>query len=198
MHGLASMSKTLIIAINVKIPAYLVLENSNNRVYNIHHKNTFVLMSWTLGGGCMKEPIYFIVDSSVLPEVFSKVIETKALLRTGRAKTINEAVKLAGISRSAFYKYKEYVFPFYETNKMRLVSITLMLEHVPGVLSKVLDAIAEAQGSILTINQNIPINDVALVSISFETAKMQKDVEELLIEIKGTPGVKSLNIVSRE
>jgi len=146
----------------------------------------------------VKEPIYYIVNASVLPEVFSKVIETKALLRTGRAKTINEAVRTAGISRSAFYKYKDYVFPFYETNKMKLVSIALMLEHIPGVLSKVLDAIAEVDGSILTINQNIPINEVAMVSISFETANMKKDVEELILEIESIPGVKSLNIISRE
>lgn len=146
----------------------------------------------------MKEPIYYIVNASVLPEVFSKVIETKALLRTGRAKTINEAVRTAGISRSAFYKYKDHVFPFYETNKMKLVNIALMLEHIPGVLSKVLDTIARVDGSILTINQNIPINEVAMVSISFETAKMNKDVEELILEIESIPGVKSLNIISRE
>jgi chorismate mutase len=146
----------------------------------------------------MKEPVYYIVDSSVLPEVFSKVIETKALLRTGRAKNINQAVKIAGISRSAFYKYKDYVYPFYETNKMKIATITLLLEHTPGVLSKVLDAIAKAQGSILTINQNIPINDVAMVSISFQTAGINKDVEELLNDIRKIPGVNSLSIVSRE
>ena len=146
----------------------------------------------------MKEPVYYIVNSSVLPEVFSKVIETKALLRTGRAKNVNQAVKMAGLSRSAFYKYKDYVFPFYETNKMKIATITLLLEHMPGVLSRILDTIATAQGSILTINQNIPINDVAMVSISFETARINKDVEDLLMEIKNIPGVHSLSIVSRE
>ena len=145
----------------------------------------------------MKEPVYYIVNSSVLPEVFSKVIETKALLRTGRAKNVNQAVKMAGLSRSAFYKYKDYVFPFYETNKMKIVTITLLLEHMPGVLSRILDTIATAQGSILTINQNIPINDVAMVSISFETARINKDVEDLLMEIK-ISRVHSLSIVSRE
>lgn len=146
----------------------------------------------------MKEPVYYIVNSSVLPEVFSKVIETKALLRTSRAKNINEAVKMAGISRSAFYKYKDYVYPFYETNKMKIATITLLLEHTPGILSRILDAIAGAQGSILTINQDMPINDVATVSISFETAQINKDVEDLLIEMKNIPGVNNLSIVSRE
>ena len=150
------------------------------------------------GGDCVKEPNFYIVNSSVLPEVFSKVIETKALLRTGKAKTVNQAVNMAGISRSAFYKYKDYVYPFYETNKMKIVTITLLLEHIPGVLSKILDAIARAQGSILTINQNIPINDVAMVSISFETGRINKDVEELLIDIRKIPGVNNLSIVSRE
>lgn len=146
----------------------------------------------------MKEPVYFIVNSSVLPEVFTKVIDTKALLRTGRAKTINQAVKMAGISRSAYYKYKDYIYPFYETNKMKIVTITLLLEHIPGVLSKILDTIATAQGSILTINQNIPINGVAMLSISFETGKINKDVEKLLMDIEKIPGVNSLNIVSRQ
>ncbi len=146
----------------------------------------------------MKEPVFYIVNSSVLPEVFSKVIETKALLRTGRAKNINQAVKMAEISRSAFYKYKDYVYPFYETSKMKMATIALLLEHKPGVLSKILDTIAKARGSILTINQNIPINDIAMVSISFETAQISKNVEDLLIEIKNIPGVNNLNIVSRE
>jgi chorismate mutase len=146
----------------------------------------------------MKEPVYFIVDSSVLPEVFSKVIEVKALLRTGKAKTINSAVKMAGISRSAYYKYKDFVFPLFEANKTKLITITLLLEHIPGVLSTVLDAIASANGSILTINQNIPVNEVAMVSISFETGKMNKDVDKLLTDIKAVPGVSELNVISRE
>lgn len=146
----------------------------------------------------MKEPVYYIVDSTVLPEVFNKVIEVKALLETSRAKTVNEAVKMIGISRSAYYKYKDYVFPFYETNKMKLATISLLLEHAPGVLSSVLDAIAGAKGSVLTINQNIPINGIAMVSISFETGMINKDAEDLLMEIKQLPGVKQLDIVSRQ
>jgi len=146
----------------------------------------------------MKEPVYFIVDSAVLPDVFNKVIETKALLGTGRVKTINEAVRIVGISRSAYYKYKDYVFPFYEKNKMKLVTVSLLLEHVPGVLSNVLDAIANAEGSILTINQHMPIDGAAMVSISFETGMINKDAEELLMEIRQFPGVKRMDIVSRE
>lgn len=146
----------------------------------------------------MKEPLYFIVDSSVLPEVFIKVIEAKALLRTAKAKTVNEAVKMVGISRSAYYKYKDHVFPFYEKSKIKLVTVSLLLEHRPGVLCKILDAIARANGSILTINQDIPVNGVAIVSISFETGMIKKDVEELLLEIKELPGVKRMDIVSRE
>ncbi len=146
----------------------------------------------------MKEPVYYIVNSSVLPDIFNKVMETKALLETGKAKTVNDAVKIAGISRSAYYKYKDYVFTFYERNKIKLVTISLMLEHVPGVLSSILDAIARARGSILTINQNIPMNGIAMVSISFETGLMDKDVEELLLEINHLPGVKQMDIVSRQ
>src|SRR5690554_2529792 len=111
---------------------------------------------------------FLIVDPKVLPEIFTKVIQAKDLLRSGEAKNIQQAVSQIGISRSAFYKYKDSVFPFYEKNKTKVVTIALLLSHESGVLSKVLDTIAKAKGNILTINQNIPNHGVANVTISFE------------------------------
>ena len=54
-----------------------------------------------------KTPNYFIVEASALPEVFLKVAEAKRLLETGEVDTVNLAARRVGISRSAFYKYKE-------------------------------------------------------------------------------------------
>ena len=48
-----------------------------------------------------------LVDAGVLPEVFGKVLEAKEHLQSGRAATAAEAARMAGISRSAFYKYKD-------------------------------------------------------------------------------------------
>ena len=104
---------------------------------------------------------FLVVNTEVLPDIFVKVIKTKDLLRTGEAKNIQQAVKQVGLSRSAFYKYKDAVFPFYEKNKTKVITIALLLKHEAGILSNVLDTIAKAKGNILTINQNIPNHGVA-------------------------------------
>ena len=116
-----------------------------------------------------QEPIFFLVDSAILPEVFSKVIEVKKILSTGKVKTVNDAVKEVGISRSAFYKYRDYVFPFYETSRGKVITLFFVVEDFSGILSSIINIIAEANANILTINQNIPINGLADVTISIET-----------------------------
>ena len=73
-----------------------------------------------------KESTYLLVDASVLPDVFTKVIEVKKILSKGMVKTVNDAVKEVGISRSAYYKYRDSVFPFYETSRGKV--ITLLFE----------------------------------------------------------------------
>ena len=78
----------------------------------LHNRNTFVHHGWTCGRSMNNSSRYYLVDSSVLPEVFHKVIETKKLLSSGAVKNINEAVQKVGISRSAYYKYRDYIFPF--------------------------------------------------------------------------------------
>ena len=50
---------------------------------------------------------YLLVDMSVLPDVYARVIEAKGYLQSGEAANSSQAAKMAGISRSAYYKYKE-------------------------------------------------------------------------------------------
>lgn len=141
---------------------------------------------------------FLVVDSKVLPEIYTKVIQAKELLKTGEVKNIQQAVKQIGISRSAFYKYKDSVFPFYERNKTKVVTIGFLLSHESGVLSKVLDTIANAKGNILTINQNIPNHGVANVTISFETNDVDRTWEELFDSLNSIKGVKKVQIIGRE
>lgn len=148
---------------------------------------------------CMnKDSTYLLVDASVLPEVFSKVIEVKQILGKGKIKSINEAVKEVGISRSAFYKYKDYVFPFYETSRGKVMTLFFVVEDLSGILSSIINQIALAKANILTINQNIPINGLADVTISIETAGMIKDIKELMNEIGRIEGVRRQEILARE
>ncbi|MBZ4647175.1 MAG: chorismate mutase [Petroclostridium sp.] len=145
-----------------------------------------------------KQPVYFLVDSSVLPEVFAKVIEAKRLLQTGKVKTINDAVQLVGISRSAYYKYKDCVFPFYEISQGKIITLFFILEDVPGILSNILNVIARARANILTINQNIPINGVANITISIQTGNMEGNIEELVSQMEVIEGVRKIDILARE
>lgn len=148
--------------------------------------------------GMNKNSTYFLVDSSVLPEVFTKVIEVKKILSSGKTKSVNEAVKEAGISRSAYYKYRDYVFPFYETSRGKVITLFFVVEDFSGILSSIINQIALAKANILTINQNIPINGLADVTISIETKGMIKDIKEMMDEISKIEGVRRHEILARE
>jgi chorismate mutase len=141
---------------------------------------------------------FYIVKEEILPEILKKTVKAKELLKNGTAKTINEATKMVGMSRSAFYKYKDYVFPFYEASMGKIITIALILEHKPGVLSSILDEIAKAHGNILTINQNIPLQGLANVTISFDTSQMTRNVEEVLEIVEKKPGVAKIEVLAQE
>ena len=132
---------------------------------------------------------YYIVDSAVLPEIFAKVVEVKELLATGEARTINEATAKVGISRSAFYKYKDTVRPFNDMLSGRIVTLRVTLRDQPGALSNVLQAIASLGGNVLTINQSVPAGGVAEVSLDVETSALHVGMEDFLGNIRTMSGV---------
>jgi len=141
---------------------------------------------------------YLLVDTRVLPDIFLKTIEVKRLLSMGAVKSVNEAVNLVGISRSAYYKYKDHVFPFYETTRGKVVTLFIVVEDFSGILANIIGKIADARANIVTINQNIPINGLADVTISIETNGMTKDINELMKDIASIEGVRRQEILSRE
>lgn len=136
-----------------------------------------------------KMPKYFIVEAQALPEVFLKVSQAKVLLETGEAATVNQATAAVGISRSAFYKYKDAVRPFHDMKSGRIVTFQFSLRDEPGMLSKVLNIFAETGGNILTINQGLPVNDCAVATIAAETSGLRLSLEELLAQAAAVPGV---------
>lgn len=141
---------------------------------------------------------YYLIDKRILPEIFSKVVEAKKLLQTGQCKTVNDATQKVRISRSVFYKYRDYVHVFLEKDQQNIITIILYLSDQIGVLSRVLSLMSSMGASILTINQNIPMNGIAPVSISFDTLNMDTELEQLFDDMKRLNGVLSVKPVAKE
>ena len=130
----------------------------------------------------------YLVDGSA-PEVFIRVTEAKELLDTGEVQTVAEAAAKVGISRSAYYKYKDLIMPFQDLGRGRIVTFQITLRHQMGVLSAVLNLFADIGANILTINQGIPTSGTAPVTVTADTAAMAVSSEELLEKIGTVEGV---------
>ena len=141
---------------------------------------------------------YILIDKSVLPDVFEKVLETKNIMKLDETLGISEAVSIVGISRSTYYKYHDKVFPVITENVERRATINLLLSHKSGSLSYLLSQIASANGNVLTISQDAPLNKNANVSITFEVSKLNKSLDELLVILKQIGGVSKLKLIGVE
>lgn len=142
------------------------------------------------------KPKYFIVEAEKLPEVFMKVVEAKRMLELREVSTINEATQRVGISRSAFYKYKDAVTPFNDMMSGHIVTFQSILRDEPGVLSAILNLFALSGANILTINQSIPINGCAAVSVGAETSGMQGSLDELIQQLNELDGVVQVEVLA--
>ena len=148
------------------------------------------------GGGHMVERKLVIADLSVLPTVYQKVINVKELLESGQAETVNEAAEIADVSRSAYYKYKDYVFPF---NQMQgILTLLIAVVDMKGVLSDMLGFISEAGCNILTINQNVPVNGVANITVTVQTENMRLSTDRLISGIQKVRGVRRVDILAKQ
>ncbi len=142
-----------------------------------------------------KTPKYYIVEASALPEIFRKVAEAKRMLETGETDKVNVATRAVGISRSAFYKYRDVISPFQNLMAGRIITFQMILKDKAGVLSAILSIFANNGANILTINQSIPSGGRAMVTISAETGNLSCSLEELthqIADIKGTVKVEAV------
>ncbi len=141
---------------------------------------------------------YYIIKRKALPEVFLKVVQAKALIEKERAMTVQEAVDEVGISRSSFYKYKDSIFPFYENGRGSVITFGVKIDDEPGLLSMVIKRIADFKANILTINQTIPVNSVANLTLSIEILPTTGDIQELIDTISAYEGIHQVKILARE
>lgn len=140
---------------------------------------------------------FFLVREDILPESLLKTIEAKRLLEGGKVQTIHEAVEKVGLSRSAFYKYKDGIFSLDRFDQEQIVTISMDLEHRSGILSQVLALIAEYSGNVLTINQSIPLQGKANVVISMDTSRMGERLSFFVESLHRLEGVSHARIVGQ-
>lgn len=124
-----------------------------------------------------------------MPEVLLKVVKVNYLLERNKSMTVQEAADLAGISRSSFYKYKDDIFAFNDKSQGRTITIMVQMDDAPGLLSSVLNHIAEYKANILTIHQTVPVNGIASVTLSMDIMPATGDVAEMVADIESLPGV---------
>ena len=141
-----------------------------------------------------QSPKYYIVEASALPEIFQKVAEAKRMLETGETDKVNVAAQAVGISRSAFYKYRDSIAPFQNLMAGRIITFQMMLK--AGVLSEILAIFANCGANILTINQSIPTCGRAMVTISAETSNLSCTLEALTQKIAERKGVVKADCVA--
>ncbi|SDY46915.1 chorismate mutase [Evansella caseinilytica] len=138
---------------------------------------------------------FYLVREDMLPEAMLKTVRVKELLDSGKCEKINTAVKQVDLSRSAFYKYKDGIFPFHTMLKEKIITLSIYLEDRSGALSKLLSLIAQTGANVLTINQTIPLQGKATITLSIETAAMNADVSVLLNKIEQLDSVVKVELI---
>ena len=141
---------------------------------------------------------YLIIHKSILPEYYEKVLEARNLIESGQIRDVSAAVRKVGISRSTYYKYKDYILQPSELNTGRRAVLSVMLSHETGVLSSLLMKISDTGSSVLTITQSLPIHGVASVTISLDISHMNCRVEDLLTMLSETPGAQKTKLLAIE
>jgi chorismate mutase len=176
--------------------------------YNVHYIETTVFIGRTFERMSKQEMSndrsnstdserYYLVREDILPDAVLKTMRVKELLAQGEVKTVHEAVDQVGLSRSAFYKYKDGIYSLNKLEKERIVTISMNLQHRSGILSKVLATVANYEGNVLTINQTIPLQGMANVVISVDTSTMGGNMPLLLEALGQMEGVKRAQIIGQ-
>jgi chorismate mutase len=142
------------------------------------------------------EEKFYLVREDVLPEAIKKTLEAKEMLDRGKAKSIWDAVRAVDLSRSAFYKYKDAVFPFHMIVKEKIMTLFLSLEDRRGTLSEVLQVVSQSGCNVLTIHQTIPLQGKANVTLSLSTTEMNIELNEFLSQLKKLGFVEKVEVLS--
>ncbi|MCG3089235.1 ACT domain-containing protein [Sporosarcina cyprini] len=139
---------------------------------------------------------FYLVREDVLTESMQKMLEAKRLLASGEERTIQEATKRVGLSRSAYYKYRDTVFPFESIARERILTIFIQLEDRQGSLATILQIISDARCNVLTIHQTIPVQGRANITLSLDVTEMPLKMDEFMQRMKAPNFIDSVHLIS--
>ncbi len=139
-----------------------------------------------------------LVDKKILPAFFEKVIMARQLIQSGEVKEISEACKRVSISRSTYYKYKDYVFIPEEIGSSRKAILSLLLDHMHGVLSDVLKCISDHEANVITITQTVPIRGKASVILTLDILTLKLSISDLMSDLRARTGVEKVSLIDIE
>ena len=140
----------------------------------------------------MEKLNFYLINSNIMPDIYKKVIKAKSLLASGEANNVAQASKMAGVSRSAYYKYKDAIFEYHGDDSSDTATINAKLKDNAGVLSSLMNELYKAGANVLSVNQSVPIHSVADVSVTVRIAEMTISKDELLKSVKEIDGVNSV------
>ena len=138
---------------------------------------------------------FYLVREDVLPEAMKKTLDAKLLIERGKAESVADAVQAVDLSHSAFYKYRDTVFPFQTVVKQRIISLFFHIEDRSGTLSHLLSTVASSGCNVLTIHQTIPLQGRANVTLSLDTASMNVELNEMLRRLKSLEFVDKVDVL---
>lgn len=138
---------------------------------------------------------FYLVREDVLPEAMKKTLDAKEMLERGKVESVWDAVQKVDLSRSAFYKYRDTVFPFHTIVKERLITLFFHLEDRSGTLSQLLGVVASSGCNVLTIHQTIPLQGRANVTMSLNTTDIAIEIEELLARLRRMEFVEKVEVL---
>ena len=141
---------------------------------------------------------YLIVHKSILPEYYEKVLACRRLMESGKVREVSQAVRQVGISRSTYYKYKDFIFEPSDLTGSRKAVYSMMLDHEPGVLSGLLALLSETGASVLTITQSLPIHNKASVTVSIDITDVTESADVLAARLSALPGLDNLKLIAIE
>lgn len=141
---------------------------------------------------------YLIIHKSILPEYYEKVLEARRLLEDGKVHEVSQAVKQVGISRSTYYKYKDFILEPTDIAGGRKAVLSMVLTHEQGVLSALLARISQAGSNVLTITQSLPIRGKASVTVTLDISGMSGPLTGLMSALSETPGAENPRLVAVE